>query len=183
MCVYRQAPRDEVSEEPCSPLSLRQNGPVCATVPAGEFALMVLDKHGTVCQCDAAAARLFAAGAQQLIGKPVGELIPDMPLKPDTPGYNVAYAAFWASEACGREFRGRDGRGRAVCLELSLAGLAPEGGHQILLRLRQAGGVIEHVPTAFEATPGFPGGEAGWRIGHELRCRPQSRSPAPTRAG
>ncbi|MBI4289850.1 MAG: PAS domain-containing protein [Betaproteobacteria bacterium] len=100
------------------------------------FAAMVLDKSGTVCYCHADAARLFHASAHTLVGRHVRELIPDLPFKPRTPGYNVAYAAFWANEGAQHGFCGVDSQGRAFGIRVALDRLELEKRHQILLRLQ-----------------------------------------------
>jgi hypothetical protein len=100
------------------------------------FAAMVLDKSGTVCYCHADAARLFHASAHALVGRHVRELIPDLPFKPKTPGYNVAYAAFWANEEAQHGFSGVDSQGRAFGIRVAVDRLELEKRHQILLRLQ-----------------------------------------------
>lgn len=100
------------------------------------FAAMVLDRLGTVRYCHADAARLFRARAHTLIGRHVKDLIPDLPFNPRTPGYNVAYAAFWASENPRRGFCGVDSQGRSFGLQVALDKLELEKRYQILLSLR-----------------------------------------------
>ena len=104
--------------------------------PGVPFAAMVLDKSGTVCYCHADAARLFHASAHTLVGRHVRELIPGLPFKPRTPGYNVAYAAFWASEEAQHGFCGVDSQGRAFGIRVAVDRLELEKRHQILLRLQ-----------------------------------------------
>ena len=180
MCVYAEGPRDEARENSFSEPVPHRDPLDGATVPAAEVASMVLDALGTVRDCSGAAARLFGAGAHQLIGRPVRELIPDVPLSAETPGYNVAYAAFWAAEAPGHEFRALDSRGRPFCVMVSLEELALEGRHQILVCLRQAAGASADARADLEAASGFPREKAGWRIAP--RSQPQFRSPAAPRA-
>lgn len=140
MCVYAEGPRNE-ARETSFPDPVPHWAPLDgAPVPTTEGASMVLDELGTVCSCSSSTARLFGAGAQPLIGRPVRALIPDLPLRAATPGYNVAYAAFWAAEAPMRDFQALDNRGRPFCVAVSLEKLALEGRHQILVNLRQAGG-------------------------------------------
>jgi hypothetical protein len=107
-----------------------------ATAHGVPFAAMVLDKSGTVCYCHADAARLFHASAHALVGRHVRELIPDLPFKPRTPGYNVAYAAFWANEEAQHGFCGVDSQGRAFGIRVAVDRLELEKRHQILLRLQ-----------------------------------------------
>lgn len=100
------------------------------------FAAMVLDSLGTVRYCHADAARLFRAGARTLVGRHLSELIPGLPFNPMTPGYNVAYATFWAPEGSRRGFCGVDSQGLTFGLQVTLDRLNLEKHHQILLSLR-----------------------------------------------
>jgi hypothetical protein len=100
-----------------------------------DFAAMFLDSLGTVRYCHADAARLFRAGAQTLVGRHVSALIPDLPFHSMTPGYNVAYATFWAPKGLQRGFCGVDNNGRAFGLQIEMDRLELEKQHLILLRL------------------------------------------------
>jgi PAS domain-containing protein len=106
-----------------------------------ELATMVLDKSGIIRYCNAAAARLFRADTLELARRHITALIPSLPFNAETPGYNVAYATFWATGGRWRVFGGKDSAGRSVWLHVLLDKLELEGGHQILLNLRQVAGV------------------------------------------
>ena len=103
------------------------------------FAAMVLNRSGTVRYCHADAARLFCASARALVGRHVSELIPDLPFKPRTPGYNVAYSTFWASEGPQRGFCGVDTQGRSFGLQVALRTPELEKHDQIIVALAAAG--------------------------------------------
>jgi len=64
-----------------------------------EFATVVLDAAGTVECCNAAADDLFGVGSGKLVGRELAGLVPGVPIRPETPGYNIAYATF--SAGCG----------------------------------------------------------------------------------
>jgi PAS domain-containing protein len=121
--------------------SKRRNRSGNAAAHAVELATMVLDKSGIVRYCNAAAARLFRAKTLELARRHITALIPGLPFNAETPGYNVAYATFWATGGRWRLFGGADSEGRSLWLHVLLDKLELEGGHQILLNLRQAAGM------------------------------------------
>lgn len=55
---------------------------------------LILDGNGTIRFCSNALANLVGVGAGELVGRTIKSLLPEMPLSPTTPGYNVAFAAF-----------------------------------------------------------------------------------------
>lgn len=103
------------------------------------FAVMVLDKLGTVRYCDGEAARLFRTSARTLVGRQVKELIPDLPFNSRTPAYNVAYATFWATEGPQRGFCGLDCQGSSFGLQVALDRLALQKYHLIIVVLSTTG--------------------------------------------
>lgn len=121
--------------------SKRRKGSGSAAAHAVEFATMVLDKAGIVRYCNAAAARLFRANTRDLARRHITALIPGLPFNAETPGYNVAYATFWAAGGRWRSFGGADSAGRSLRLQVFLDKLQLEGGYQILLNLRRAAGM------------------------------------------
>ena len=102
-----------------------------------ELALVVLDRFGVVDNCNAAARKLFGAALPGMLGQHVNCVIPGMPLRHGTPGYNLAYAAYWSSHAHYRRFTGIDCRGNAFDLDVRLDRLLPNGNPHILLDLKQ----------------------------------------------
>ncbi|OGA17809.1 MAG: hypothetical protein A3I01_05150 [Betaproteobacteria bacterium RIFCSPLOWO2_02_FULL_65_24] len=101
-----------------------------------EPAMIVLDTSGTVCSCTAAAAGLFGAGLHGPVGRHITVLVPDLPLRPSTPGYNIAYARFKPDAGPWRELSGRDSQGRVFRLLGSLDTMEWEGAHHIVMSLR-----------------------------------------------
>lgn len=98
-------------------------------------ATMVLDRIGIVRYCNADAAQLFAAGAESLVGKHISALVPDLPFSRRTPGYNLAYAAFWAPDGPCRRHSGVGSSGGSFDLHIALERLEVEGRQYILLSL------------------------------------------------
>lgn len=111
-----------------------------AAARAFEIATMILDKSGIVRYYNAAAACLFRASTWELARRHITALIPGLPFNAETPGYNVAYAAFWAAGGRWRVFGGEDTKGSPMRLHVLMDKLELEGDHQILLILRQAAG-------------------------------------------
>jgi len=129
-----------------------------------DFATIVLDASGIIRYCDPEVVRLFGASTYMLLGQPIAALIPDLPLKANTPGYNIAYASFHSSAGSQRRFSGVHSQGRRFGLDVALAALKIEGGYHIRLNLRQA-------PAPYAATTQFAGrgGVAAARVDIELR--------------
>ncbi len=119
------------------PLHEWPRAPGFASVPL-ELALIVLDRFGIVDNCNAAAGKLFGAALPTLLGQHVNRFIPGMPLRHRTPGYNLAYAAFWSGQPRYRRFTGMHCRGNPFELDVRLDRLALNGNPLILLDVKQA---------------------------------------------
>lgn len=89
---------------------------------AASAGAIVMDCHGTVQHCHEALAQLFHARPRALVGRHIRELIPQLPLNPATPGYNAAYATFWAPKGQRSGFHGVDSQGREFGLRVALIG-------------------------------------------------------------
>ncbi len=100
---------------------------------------MILDRSGTVRYGHADAARLFRTSPNTLVGRHVTELIPEFPLDRRTPGYNVAYVAFWAPAGPPRTFSAVDAQGRSFAVRIALDRLELKKHQYILLSLRPQG--------------------------------------------
>ena len=100
--------------------------------------MLVLDPLGKIIYCDAAASELFGASSHQLLGRAIRALIPNLPLREQTPAYNLAYRVFWAAQGAWLRFLARDAQGGKFRLRVAL-GRGDAGTQQsILLRLRAA---------------------------------------------
>jgi len=58
---------------------------------------IIVDSKGTVRLCTGFLCDILGVGRNQLIGQPAQAFLPGLPIRPATPGYNVAYAAFVAA--------------------------------------------------------------------------------------
>jgi hypothetical protein len=95
-----------------------------ALTPAlsGPSGLMMLDSQGHICFCSAGLAALAGVTPAKLVGQAVKILLPALPVSGNTPGYNVAFAAFHG--ASGRVYLSRliksDGSSIAVSVLLNV---------------------------------------------------------------
>ncbi len=123
------------------------------------LALIVLDRFGIVDNCNAAAGELFGGTLPGLLGRHVNGVIPGMPIRSGTPGYNIAYAAYWSRHASYRTFTGIDLRGNALDLDIRVDCVPVDGDPRIVLALRQ--------PARADCAAPDPGGarnaSAPWR--------------------
>ncbi len=129
-----------------TPSSLHEwpRAPEFAAAPL-DLALIVLDRFGVVDNCTAAAERLFGSALPGLLGRHVNGVIPGIPLRHRTPGYNLAYAAFWSGHRRYRRFTGIDARGNSLELDVRLERLPLNGNQRILLDVRHpaCGGEVD----------------------------------------
>ncbi len=128
--------RTQIPRSPDPSLALPEQ-PRTPEHDASAFPAIVLDRFGIVDQCNAAAGELFG-GALTLLGRPITGAIPGIPIRHGTPGYNLAYAAYWASHARYRRFTGIDCRGDAFDIDVRLECLPLNGVPRIALALRPA---------------------------------------------
>lgn len=83
--------------------------------------------------CSDAAAQLLDGTAEQMLGRPIGSLFLELPLRILTPGYNLAYACFWSVHQEWRRFhRSLEGR-RPLELRLNTAQRRQDVPHALVL--------------------------------------------------
>lgn len=155
--------------------------------PAGPMA--VLDKYGIVSFSTPAMGEIFKCSQHELEGRDVASLIPGLPLKTLTPGYNLAFADFWGNKGELLKFKGHSPNGERIPLAVSLNKLSIDNTPLILLRLSpgsegctqgnefeqlvesarnkadvvmitDTAGIIQAVNTAFEQATGYSREEA-----------------------
>lgn len=109
----------------------------------------ILDTHGVIRFCTAEAAHAFGAKAEDLVGRPVDTVVPELKLRRGTPGYNIAYALFWFPQQQWRTVQALSHDGRAFALDLSVSIARIDGKHQLLLTTRrpQADGEMHRSQT------------------------------------
>jgi diguanylate cyclase (GGDEF)-like protein/PAS domain S-box-containing protein len=155
--------------------------------PTGAGVLLT-DLGGMVCFCSESVARLAGTTASALTGKPIADVVPELPLRVQTPGYNLVFAAFRRGDDQGRGVRLLRVDGSVVSVEASLSTVALQRerlvvvqlswrpveneSFQALSRLAWVGersaecvmvtdgdGVIEYVNPVFESVTGYASGE------------------------
>ena len=154
-----------------------QDGPV-------ETGVLVADLDGIVRFCSESVARLAGIAVSAVTGKPIAELLPGLPLRAQTPGYNLAFAAFRHGEEPSRRVGLSRADGSVLPVHASLSTASPLADRlvvvqlswnspesealQALRRLAWVGersaecvmvtdgdGVIEYVNPAFESITGY----------------------------
>lgn len=99
-------------------------------------ALLVLDKCARIRFCTAAAGYVFGHTPDDVLSTDVTALIPRLPLRPNTPGYNLAYAAFQSGNSELHRFRGRHAKGHEFALDVSIKTMTLQGRHGLVIALR-----------------------------------------------
>ncbi len=185
------------------PTLIQEAGPACngwqdipsAAALLGELSespigagVLLADLGGMVRFCSESVARLAGTTVGALTGKPVAEVLPGLPLRAQTPGYNLAFSAFGAGEVSGSGVRLLRADGSVVPVQASLSTVALQSDRlvvvqlswgpaesealQSLRRLAWVGersadcvmvtdgdGVIEYVNPVFESVTGYGSGE------------------------
>jgi PAS domain-containing protein len=107
---------------------------------SSERAVLVVDAGGAVRFCGDRAAQLLDTRSEDILGRPIQSLIPDLPLQNATLGYNVAYTCFWSVQDDWRRFHRSASNGRAAPLEVKLkpAQRRQDDPYALVVRLRGA---------------------------------------------
>ena len=152
-----------------------------------EYAMLILDSHGIVRFCYRN--ELLCCSDCDLLGKPVGTIIPELSIREDSPGYNIAYSKFCLEHGARQRLWVKSTSGFNRQLEVSLRPLAIDSCYSLLVFLHplvqqtsarrdmqmfihsaelcddivlitDTAGVIEYVNAAFEQVTGFDRAEA-----------------------
>ena len=76
----------------------RQLGPLSHPFKPLNEASLIVDVAGRITHCSRAAIELLGQKSEALIGRAVAAVIEGLPISPDTPGYNLAYAILQATD-------------------------------------------------------------------------------------
>ena len=98
--------------------------------------IVLLDCRGVVRFCNHDGLRLLGGMGSAPLGSPITALLPELRLRPETPGYNFAYALFHFPNEGWYPVRASSGEGQFLNLELSVSVLRIENKHLLLLALR-----------------------------------------------
>ncbi|MFO1319351.1 MAG: diguanylate cyclase [Burkholderiales bacterium] len=113
-----------------------------APVPA-PCGTVLLDGGGRISFANAVAAELFGQPLTELIDLPIAALIPDLPLRDGTPGYNAAFVRFWFADGRWVPFRCADGARGTRRIEVAIESCRLQDRRAFVLSLRQAAGTID----------------------------------------
>lgn len=80
---------------------------------------LLVDHQGLIADCGAAAACMLGASEKAVLGRPVRELLPEVPLDLATPGYNIAYLTFWAASGDTRRLAGIGANGSELLFDVT----------------------------------------------------------------
>src|SRR5476649_1022299 len=94
--------------------------PLEQTVRGSADACLGLDVDGEIRACNSLAAELLGGSEQDLRGRPITALIPALPLRRSTRGYNLAYVGLWYANNARRRLLGVRHDGRALPLEIAV---------------------------------------------------------------
>ena len=161
-----------------------------STALAIEGSMAVLDKYGIISFSTQAMSEMFKCSQHELKGRDIASLIPGLPLKTLTPGYNLSFANYWGNKGKLLKFKGHSANGERFPLVVSLNKLSIDNTSFILLQLlpgseyaipndeefghliesvanktdvvmiTDTSGVIQAVNAAFEQATGYTGEEA-----------------------
>jgi diguanylate cyclase (GGDEF)-like protein/PAS domain S-box-containing protein len=100
-----------------------------------ESPMAVLDKYGIINFSSPSMGKLFDCDQNEIDGREVSSIIPGLPLKTITPGYNLAFADFWGKNGELLQFNGEFAKSNQTSLAVSLKKICIDNTPLILLRL------------------------------------------------
>lgn len=113
--------------------------------PPTDGSTLILNQSGQVRLCSLAAGQLFGYEISRVIDMHISALIPDLPLRGNTPGYNLAFAHFSPSGTRWRRFHGRDATGRRFPLSVAIDYLTLDRGRGFVLNIQpECAGHAQH---------------------------------------
>lgn len=105
--------------------------------PQPDNTTLILNQSGQIRLCSLAAGQLFGYEISRVIDMHISALIPDLPLRGNTPGYNLAFAHFSPGRAQWRSFHGRDAAGRRFPISITIDYLKLDRGRGFVLNIQQ----------------------------------------------
>lgn len=107
MCaVDDDEPMNEMTTQPAySSAAHEPTGEPAMTTPAHlarpraeDPAMALVDLAGSICFCSPSLGRLVGAHSQTLEGCAISDVLPALPLRPQTAAFNLAFATYWATQ-------------------------------------------------------------------------------------
>jgi PAS domain-containing protein len=96
---------------------------------------LVTDIRGRIKGCGISASKILCRQPDELAGLRLEDLIPELPLSPDTPFYNLAYAVFQSKNGLQIQRTIQTDDGRKIPINISLSTTVVRGKHLISLTL------------------------------------------------
>lgn len=104
--------------------------------PMARNAVLTIDTEGRITNCNPEARELLGWQSESLEGRPVTEVVPELPFSPKTPGYNLAFAVFQAANGVWVRQRARLADGRELAVDMALSSMLVNFKRHITLSLR-----------------------------------------------
>lgn len=101
--------------------------------PMADQSILLVDSRGVIRQASAGACRRLRHRPEALVGRALRELVRGLPLRGDTPGYNLAYLLFAFPGGGWHSVEALDGACSAVRIRLALVRLESGDGPRILI--------------------------------------------------
>lgn len=101
-------------------------------------AALTADAHGYITDYSLAAAHLLGRSAENLTGKPLWQLIHQLPFGQNTPGYNLAYAVFHGADGRWQRHTTIAPDGQVTSIDVAMASVMMNGSRAIKLTLKAA---------------------------------------------
>lgn len=107
--------------------------PEAGAGPLADHAILLVDSRAVIRHAGAGACRRLSYQPGDLVGRPLREVIPGLPLRSDTPGYNLAYLLFSYPGGGWHCAEALDGARRPIRIRLSLVPMDGRDGPRILI--------------------------------------------------
>lgn len=99
-------------------------------------AVVITDSGGRITDCSPAAADLLGQCPHALPGSAVSSVIPSLPIMPETPNHNLAYASFHGADDIWVPHSARTAEGQPVAIDMTLTNARMGGASVIVMTLR-----------------------------------------------
>ena len=104
---------------------------------------LITDIRGRIKGCGDRASKLLCRQPDKLSGLSLDTIIPQLPLSPNTPFYNLAYAVFQSGTGLPMQRTIQTDEGRNIPLDISLSVTVVKGRHLIALTLNPSNSFIQ----------------------------------------
>lgn len=104
------------------------------------YGILAVDAVGRIRACSQTMAELAGASTSQLLGEPARRVLAGLPMKDETPGYNLAWAAFNAAQQAWHPYRLVAADGHSLSVEVFLTWVTAHAAQLLLLVVRRHAG-------------------------------------------